>query len=134
MNIGLYIHIPFCQQKCMYCDFPSYTGFSHLYSDYTAALCREISGWGGILSDMQLDTLYIGGGTPTLLPTVQLERILQCVRDNFSLAENGEYSIEANPGTLDNEKINAHNYANYNFCKQLQSMNDRLCKQIRIFL
>lgn len=105
MNIGLYIHIPFCQQKCMYCDFPSYTGLSHLYSDYTAALCREISGWGGILSDMQVDTLYIGGGTPTLLPTVQLERILQCVRDNFSLAENGEYSIEANPGTVDEEKL-----------------------------
>lgn len=105
MNLGLYIHIPFCQQKCRYCDFPSYAGLSPLYPDYIAALCQEIAGWGGILSDVCIDTFYIGGGTPTLLSGKGLQEVIQCVKANFPLAVDGEYSIEANPGTVDEEKI-----------------------------
>lgn len=105
MKIGLYIHIPFCQQKCLYCDFPSHANLAHLYQPYVAALCREISGWGGVLSGDVIDTIYIGGGTPTVLSADYLREILACVHTAFSIDENAEISIEANPGTIDQEKL-----------------------------
>ena len=105
MKIGLYIHIPFCQKKCLYCDFPSHDNLAHLYQPYVAALCREISGMGGVLSGDIVDTIFIGGGTPTVLSADSLRRIVQQVHDNFDLDKNVEISIEANPGTIDQEKL-----------------------------
>lgn len=105
MKIGLYIHIPFCQQKCLYCDFPSYANLTHLYQPYVAALCQEISGLGGVLSGCIVDTVYVGGGTPTVLPASSLKQLLQQVSTSFSLAPNVEFSMEANPGTVDPEKL-----------------------------
>lgn len=105
MKIGLYIHIPFCQQKCLYCDFPSYANLSHLYRPYVTALCQEISGWGGVLSGNSIDTIYIGGGTPTILSADYLSQILKCVYTSFVIDENAEISVEANPGTVDKEKL-----------------------------
>jgi len=107
MKIGLYIHIPFCQKKCLYCDFPSHAGLAHLYQPYVAALCREISGLGGVLSGNIVDTIYIGGGTPTVLSTNCLSQILQQVHASFSIDKTAEISIEANPGTIDQEKLRA---------------------------
>jgi oxygen-independent coproporphyrinogen-3 oxidase len=129
VNIGLYIHIPFCKQKCLYCDFPSYSGFSYLYSAYTAALCREISGWGGILTDAVIDTVYIGGGTPTILPQVLLKEIIECVREHFVLAKDGEYSIEANPGTVGGEMLQTLGASGINRISfGVQSFSDELLK------
>jgi len=105
MNIGLYIHIPFCQQKCLYCDFPSYANLDHLYQPYIAALCQEISGLGGVLSGNRIDTIFIGGGTPTLLSTAQLQQLLQQIQSSFIIDQDVEFSIEANPGTVDREKL-----------------------------
>lgn len=105
MSIGLYIHIPFCRRKCAYCDFPSYAGCEHLYQDYTAALCREIAGKGGIFSQECVDTLYIGGGTPTLLPKSQLLNIVNCLSRHWNIAGSVEFSIEANPGMVDLDKL-----------------------------
>lgn len=105
MKIGLYIHIPFCQQKCFYCDFPSHANLAHLYRPYIAALCQEISGMGGVLSGDTIDTIFIGGGTPTLLPTDCLQQLLEQVQHSFTLDEQVEFSIEANPGTVDEEKL-----------------------------
>lgn len=105
MKIGLYIHIPFCQQKCLYCDFPSHANLTYLYQPYVAALCREISGMGGVLSDYGVDSIYIGGGTPTILSADCLGQILQAVHSNFSIDKRAEISIEANPGTIDKEKL-----------------------------
>ena len=105
MKIGLYIHIPFCQQKCLYCDFPSSANLTHLYQPYVTALCREISGLGGVLSGCTIDTLYIGGGTPTVLSADCLQQILQQVNDSFSIDSHAEMSIEANPGTINHEKL-----------------------------
>ena len=105
MKTGLYIHIPFCQQKCLYCDFPSYDNLAHLYQPYVAALCQEISGWGGVLSGDVIDTIYIGGGTPTLLSADSLRRILECVHESFLIDENAEISVEANPGTVNQKKL-----------------------------
>lgn len=105
MKIGLYIHIPFCQQKCLYCDFPSSANLTHLYQLYVTALCREISGLGGVLSGCTIDTLYIGGGTPTVLPADCLQQILHQVNGSFSIDNRAEMSIEANPGTVDQQKL-----------------------------
>lgn len=105
MKIGLYIHIPFCLQKCFYCDFPSHANLDSLYEPYVAALCREISGIGGVLTDHIVDTIYIGGGTPTVLSTDCLRTLLLAVKKNIVIDSNAEISIEANPGTVDREKL-----------------------------
>jgi len=105
MKIGLYIHIPFCQQKCLYCDFPSHANLTHLSQPYVAALCQEISGLGGVLSGCIVDTVYVGGGTPTVLPASFLKQLLRQVSISFSLAPTVEFSMEANPGTVDQEKL-----------------------------
>lgn len=100
-SIGLYIHIPFCRRKCLYCDFPSYAGLEDLHEPYTAALCREISGKGGLFAGAVVDTVYVGGGTPTMLPPRSIARILECVYTSFSMATDVEITVEANPGTVD---------------------------------
>ena len=105
MKIGLYIHIPFCQQKCLYCDFPSHANLTHLYQPYVAALCREISGMGGVLSGCIVDSVYIGGGTPTVLSADGLGQVLKEIHSAFSIDKRAEISIEANPGTVDKEKL-----------------------------
>ncbi|BBB92772.1 MAG TPA: radical SAM family heme chaperone HemW [Methylomusa anaerophila] len=104
-NIGLYIHIPFCIKKCLYCDFPSYPGHEHLYHAYITALCREITDRGGIFCPEIVDTIYIGGGTPSLLPVELLDSILSCIRQNFTVSENVETSMEINPGTINSNKL-----------------------------
>ena len=114
-DLGIYVHIPFCRQKCAYCDFTSYTGLDALFTDYTAALCLEIAGRGGLLSrQYQVDTVYVGGGTPTLLPTACLVRILDQLRKSLQLTVGAEISIEANPGTIDREKLMALRAAGFN--------------------
>jgi len=105
MKIGLYIHIPFCQQKCLYCEFPSHANLTHLYQPYVAALCQEISDLGGVLSGCIVDTVYVGGGTPTVLNASSLQQLLRQVGSSFSLAPTVEFSMEANPGTVDQEKL-----------------------------
>ncbi|HWQ61989.1 MAG TPA: coproporphyrinogen-III oxidase family protein, partial [Negativicutes bacterium] len=107
MNLGLYIHIPFCQQKCLYCDFPSVAGAEEFYAAYTAALCREIAGRGGLLSSAAVDTVYIGGGTPTVLPAESLAELGSCLRRSVVLAPDAEFTVEANPGTLDDVRLAA---------------------------
>jgi len=114
MKIGLYIHIPFCQQKCLYCDFPSQANLAHLYQPYVAALCLEISGLGGVLSGFIVDTIYIGGGTPTVLSANSLSQIMQQVHASFSIDKTAEISIEANPGTIDIGKLLALRAAGVN--------------------
>lgn len=100
MNIGLYVHIPFCRQKCLYCDFPSYCSLEALYEPYTNALCREISGQGALFPQAMVDTIYIGGGTPTLLSPISLGKIITEIRKAFQVSPEAEISIEANPGTV----------------------------------
>lgn len=107
MRLGLYIHIPFCRQKCLYCDFPSVAGREDLYDDYITALGRELAGWGGVLSVNAVDTIYIGGGTPTALPAALLARLGELLRRHVAGWAVGEFTVEANPGTLGNDKLAA---------------------------
>jgi len=105
MAVGLYIHIPFCRQKCFYCDFPSGIGSEALQEEYTEALCREIAAQGSSLSGATVDTVYIGGGTPTALPDELLAKILRALWAAFVFAADVECTVEANPGTVTAEKL-----------------------------
>ena len=98
-----YVHIPFCADKCGYCDFASLAGSDHLADRYLGALALEMAmSLNGI--PRPVDTIFIGGGTPTRLDSRQLARLLTMVREWFPLEPGGEWTVEANPGTLDAEK------------------------------
>ncbi len=100
---GLYIHIPFCIQKCKYCDFVSYTGKNEIADAYIDALEREAAEYKG----RSVDTIFIGGGTPTALTARQLRRVCAMCFDSFDVNKGYEFTVEANPGTIDEEKITA---------------------------
>jgi oxygen-independent coproporphyrinogen-3 oxidase len=104
-GIGLYIHIPFCTAKCGYCDFNSYAGHDHLVPSYTDALITESSLWAKTLRDRPIETVFFGGGTPSLTPVDDLERILRAMREHFSIDTRAEVSLEANPGSLSVEYL-----------------------------
>lgn len=94
-SIGLYIHIPFCERKCLYCDFYSACLNKRVYDDYIGALLREIENWGG-KTDRPVSTIYIGGGTPSLLGDDILPLISK-IRDSFSVLPDAEITAECNP-------------------------------------
>jgi len=99
----LYIHIPFCVRKCLYCDFFSLPYDESLVKAYTKALCREL-----VLKrelSGKLKAIYIGGGTPSLLPGECFVQLFECLRDHFNLSPSAEITIEANPGTLNESTI-----------------------------
>lgn len=96
--LALYIHIPFCAKRCPYCDFNTYAGLEGLFEPYTAALVQEISQAGARRGCPPAHTVFIGGGTPTILPTDLLARILDACREAFDLAPDAEITCEANPG------------------------------------
>ena len=107
---GVYVHTPFCLQKCLYCDFPSYAGFSkEVRQQYVEALCREIEVRSRQcnLPVAQGATVYFGGGTPTVLSAEQLGQIVNCLKQNGFWIEPAEATIEANPGTVQAEKLKA---------------------------
>jgi len=94
-KLGIYLHTPFCARKCAYCDFYSRKGNSELYEKYTAALCERVAFYGARLS-RPADTLYLGGGTPSLLGGERISRIVSTAIDSFAL-QNAEITLEANP-------------------------------------
>ncbi len=98
---GLYIHIPFCLKKCKYCDFVSFDNNHQLMGEYIDALVREMKEYEGML----IDTIFIGGGTPTILPLELLEKLLVSIRDSFKISNEYEFTIEANPKTVTKEKL-----------------------------
>ncbi len=105
-KVGIYLHIPFCLSKCHYCDFCSTRAGEEVIEKYTSALCSEILSFrkehGGSLV---ADTVYFGGGTPSLLSLSQLERILSALDKSFSVDKSCEITIEVNPKTADREKL-----------------------------
>jgi len=113
-NIGVYIHIPFCVKKCNYCDFPSFPGMEHYFKGYTKALCREIETVSAKYPDSVIDTVFFGGGTPSVLPANLVSEIIDALYRNFDVAENAEISIEVNPGTVTPEKAETYKEININ--------------------
>ncbi len=93
----LYLHIPYCRQKCRYCDFASYPGQEHSMAAYVDAILHEAD---ALRTDVPIQTAFIGGGTPSILPAELLDRLLGGLRERFSLPHGIEFTTEANPGTL----------------------------------
>ena len=121
-KVGIYIHVPFCRSKCYYCDFCSKSGSSEaMIEAYVEAACREIDAVAASVREMRggarlpvADTVYFGGGTPTLLTAEQFERLILAVKRNFGIAEGAEITAEANPKTADREKLAAMRRAGIN--------------------
>ncbi|RAU94187.1 radical SAM family heme chaperone HemW [Paenibacillus sp. YN15] len=103
---AVYIHIPFCSNKCHYCDFTSYVVKGQPVDEYLDALEREMERTVSLLPPARVETIFVGGGTPTVLTPPQMERFLRMTRDYFPhWAEDIEFTMEANPGTTDPDKL-----------------------------
>ena len=101
----LYVHVPFCRSKCAYCGFYSVPYAAELESRFIELLLREIGYWGPALKHPQLETVFFGGGTPSLLAGESLERIVQALQQEFSWSPDAEFTLEANPDSLDRELL-----------------------------
>ena len=126
-EVSLYIHIPFCKQRCFYCDFPTFSGKDHLREEYVDALIKEIR---DKCTKYLIKTIFIGGGTPSYLGENELEKLLKTVSE-LNLSKNMEYSMECNPGTVNEEKLKImKKYGVNRISFGLQSCNDELLKNI----
>lgn len=113
-EIELYIHIPFCVKKCAYCDFLSSPADEAVKKAYVKALELEIAFWGQKLENTTVSTIFIGGGTPSLLSGEQMETLLQCVRRSFRVEKNAEITMEMNPGTVNHKNLILYKKAGVN--------------------
>lgn len=104
-ELSLYVHIPFCKEKCYYCDFPSFAKGEENYENYVETLIQEIENKHSLCTDYIVKTVFFGGGTPTVLKVDLLEKIMNSIFCNFHLHQNAEITIEANPATFDLEKV-----------------------------
>lgn len=112
-NLGLYIHIPFCKKKCNYCDFYSCTNVDNI-KRYIKSICKQLTIEAPLYKDYTFDTIFIGGGTPSLIDGEAFKLLADAIKDNFSLKEGFEFSIEANPGTITKEKLVAYKESGVN--------------------
>ena len=102
---SLYLHIPFCSSKCFYCSFSSFPGMQEIHDRYVSALLTQIGGSSSERGERVLQTLFVGGGTPTVLRPEKLVEIIQACRNHYTFSEQAEISIEANPGTVDRASL-----------------------------
>ncbi len=105
--ISVYLHIPFCRHRCAYCDFNTYAGISDLIPAYIQALCTEISTLAQSANRrLPVHTIFLGGGTPSLLPADMLEMVIRSLDNGYDLSNDVEITLEANPGTLNQAYLN----------------------------
>ena len=127
-KISLYIHIPFCAQKCLYCDFPSFARKDHLRKAYIEALNKEIINLREKHNNLEINTIFIGGGTPSVLESNELECLLKEIA-KLNMAKDIEYSMECNPGNLTEEKLEVmKKYGVNRISMGLQAKQDNLLK------
>jgi oxygen-independent coproporphyrinogen-3 oxidase len=103
--LSLYAHIPFCTAKCGYCDFNSYEGLDHLVPDYTPALVRELELWAPAAKAFRVETVFFGGGTPSLTAIEDMAAIASAIRERYEVAPDAEWTLEANPTELTREHL-----------------------------
>jgi oxygen-independent coproporphyrinogen-3 oxidase len=132
MKNGIYIHIPFCKSKCDYCSFYSIpVSDNSIIDSYIRALLREIGFVTGLCKRVSVDTVYFGGGTPSLLSTEHIMRILNSIREKFILESGSEITIEMNPNDLNYDKLNGYTDAGINrIVLGVQSLNNEMRKNI----
>ncbi|MCZ6776683.1 MAG: radical SAM protein, partial [Ignavibacteria bacterium] len=104
---SLYIHIPFCERKCIYCDFYSIENMSPM-ANFLKALHREIQLYSDYGKGVSFETVFFGGGTPSLLNLRQLDAILSRLHSTFTIEKDAEVTLETNPGTVDAQKLAAY--------------------------
>ena len=104
--LGVYVHIPFCIRKCNYCDFLSAPADDATKKSYVDALCRELEGYRELTKEYQVETVYFGGGTPSVLPVEYIRQVLDTIQKNFTIdMERAELTLEVNPGTVTKDKL-----------------------------
>ena len=125
--LGLYVHIPFCETKCPYCDFNTYERIEHLIPAYVEALSREISLWADVLDHPEVDTVFFGGGTPSYLSAEYTAGLMSTIRREFDLSASAEVTLEANPGDVAPSRLQTLLEAGFNRLSiGVQSLDDRL--------
>lgn len=112
--LAIYIHVPFCQQKCAYCDFASFSGRQDIWKPYFNALLGEIDTWADELRVREARSVFFGGGTPSIVPAEYIVAVLDALRRHIAFAQDVEITLEANPGTLTMEKLQAYRRAGVN--------------------
>tara|TARA_B100001013_G_scaffold312802_1_gene218580 strand:+ start:105 stop:1325 length:1221 start_codon:yes stop_codon:yes gene_type:complete len=113
-GIGLYVHIPFCETKCPYCDFNTYSGIEKLIPGYMSSVGSEVSFWGGNLlnqTKQKVKTIFFGGGTPSYIPPLDISHIIEKVSDAFDIGDLKETTLESNPGDITEDR--ASEWLNY---------------------
>ncbi len=113
-NLGIYVHIPFCVRKCNYCDFLSFSADECVKHQYVNAVRKEMESRKETLKDYVADSVFIGGGTPSILSVSDMDVVFQGLSDCFSLSNDVEFTVECNPGTLDKEKLLFYRQAGVN--------------------
>src|SRR5690554_5886136 len=104
-SVSLYIHIPFCKSKCFYCDFNSFPCRDELIPAYFNALEKELMQYEKKLKDYKISTVFIGGGTPSVVDPNNIYKLMSLLNENFDVDIDLEATIESNPGTLSEEKL-----------------------------
>ncbi len=129
--IGLYVHIPFCKQKCAYCDFISFGGaLSEFERSYTEALAKEILEY-KVEEKIKVDTVFFGGGTPSIISAESLKKITNALRESFEILPSAEFTLEANPKTVTKEKLSAYSELGVNRISiGLQSIHENELKSL----
>lgn len=113
-DLGLYLHVPFCMKKCKYCDFLSWAGSEEEQETYVQGLLKEIESYREFAKGYKVSTVFLGGGTPSILSGEQIERILGAVSDVFMMDKHAEITLEMNPGTVTEEKLRSYKKAGIN--------------------
>lgn len=139
-EIGLYVHMPFCKQKCYYCDFVSYANKYNMVDRYIQCLKKEIIQYAnenrimskhGLEPKYVIKTIYIGGGTPSSIDELYIINILQKIKENFQIKDDAEITIEVNPGTVNKEKLETYREIGINRLSiGLQAAQDEILKSI----
>lgn len=125
-KLELYVHIPFCVRKCQYCDFLSAPAGEGEREAYVEMVCRRIRSYGELAPSYHVSSIFVGGGTPSLLEGGQMERILDAARETFAVDREAEITVEVNPGTVSEEKLKIYRRAGVNRLSiGLQSADDQ---------
>ena len=112
--LAIYIHVPFCKQKCAYCDFASFSGKEESWQRYFDALLEEISSWKDELRVREARSIFFGGGTPSLVPAEYIARVMAKLKEYIAFAPDIEVTLEANPGTVTKDKLEIYREAGIN--------------------
>lgn len=130
-KLGIYVHIPFCKQKCLYCDFISYSNKLDCVIKYVERLKKEIDDVADKIdiNSNIVNTIYIGGGTPSYIDEKYIAEILEKIKSRFNIEENAEITLELNPGTSNKEKLEHYKKLGINRLSiGVQSTSNRILK------